>query len=1102
MKKNFKKLGVLLTTAALCVSVLPITSVSAANFSQEYTPEENVFSIGGKSYILLDSEGEGADREYLILSKDFTGPRYWGVLADDAANAYNRYKQTFDVSGTDTNHVGYWLNTEYLNNQLPTSGALKMADYIPMSAWNTEAGCADDCKNDYVVNAKVVLPSKTELTKYESKIGYHDASEQAFWWTRTPWKPSWAPDKADKGAIVVVAITFESNKQRGNFRRSNGLKGDVRPMFRLNNDFFDDMAIDLMSAGENVLDMIRNNYTDEQLSDIYSSEALKWLRGGLGEEDKPVLDLVTLEGTGDTTTIMNTNAVLGTNAVSVKYQWQTSTDGTTFTDISGATENQLYITSAYASRNGEVGNAVTRYLRVKATPVSQSGILGDAVYSDVKQMPCGIGPTAQTWAKLGSDGKRTPKVGLAVTDEKYIFNLAEAADGEGKKFILVNNEADGSYFVMGYDIYSKRVAFDANTAVSKRQKYDPTVATNIGYYIENELWKGGTVGSERVITLDLPQAIKDHAVLKTWRTEKGNNNNNAKSDYAFDAYVTLLSATEWEQYKDIIGVNDNADKTVKDWWLRSPLGLYETAGASDEGARGILCFRPTAAGINMASVEPGWAGMAIRPVMYLNKDFFKDVKIDVYSVGSVVKSIMTTAYTEQELARAGYTSSELNILYDRVDRPEITFVSISGEKLFGGRVIESAVTFDEKTASVRYQWQESADGTSFANIANANEESFKITNQGGKYVRLAVTPVNADGVSGDTAYSNALKIEAALAKMTKQFINDSGKVKATTDAADMFTVGSRKFIMLDANDSGEFFVMTYDAYGKSVFDPQNTQKYDIEDPTNIAYYVNNTVLNGTDSNYPLLSDMIKNHLVEKIWKVEPGTAAGNTPYESSFESKLALISATEYMKYADKIGVVDEMAGAWATRTAGTTWTAADYNNALCFVGGRAEEWDNDTGSFFTRPVMYLDKDFFLDAKIPAAELGANVIEIMKRVYTPAELKTVYSKNDLNVYFGISDFEIKNTSAVKEGNAWKVTADAVSASADPVNVLLIAAVYDETGEILKGIASEAVEISGDLINKTLTVGASDINEKDIIKVMLWDSWKTIVPLCDEAVINR
>ena len=817
-------------------------------------------------------------------------------------------------------------------------------------------------------------------------------------------------------------------------------------------------------------------------------------------EDVPVIDSVTLDGTGNTTTTMTANAVLGTNAASVNYQWQISTDGQNFSDIAGATQNELYITSAYASRDGEVGSELTRYLRVKATPVAEDGVtLGEAVYSDAKQMPNSLGPKSTEYKDKSS------KVGLAQTDEKYIFTLSDTAEGEGSKFILINNEDDGSYFVMGYDIYSNYIKFDGNSDGTKRQKYDPTVATNIGYYVENELWKGGTVGEERVVTLDLPQSVKDHAILKTWRTEKGINNNNAPSDYAFDAYVTLLSATEWEQYKDIIGVNDNDGKS---WWLRTALGKWETASADDNGARNVLGFRPNepSAGLKMASADPNWAGPAIRPVMYLDNDFFTDVKIDVYTVGSAVKSVMTTAYTEEELEKAGYTLQELNVLYDRVEieRPAITSVSISGENLFAGQILTSEVLYDEKTASVRYQWQESSDGSIFTNISNANGAEFEIGAQGGKYVRLAATPVSAEGVSGDTVYSNALLIEPALSKMDNRIINDSGKIKTTTDAADIFTVGSRKFIMLDSNDSGEFFVMTYDAYGRSPFDPNNTQKYDIEDENNIGYYVNNTVLNGTAADYPILSDVIKSHMVDKVWRTEPGTWAGDIPSEYSFNSKISLISATEYMEYADKIGLVDEMPGVWATRTAGTYWDNGDksYSNVICFAGGKAAEWDNDTGSYYVRPVMYLDRSFFLDAKLPADMLGANVIEIMKNVYTPAELKTVYSKEDLNIYFGISDYELQNAEAVREGNSWEVTADVVSSSDADTNALFIAAVYDETGETLKGISSDGVTITNGLINKTVVVNAENANDTDIVKIMLWDSWRTIVPLCEQAIITQ
>ena len=103
------------------------------------------------------------------------------------------------------------------------------------------------------------------------------------------------------------------------------------------------------------------------------------------------------------------------------------------------------------------------------------------------------------------------------------------------------------------------------------------------------------------------------------------------------------------------------------------------------------------------------------------------------------------------------------------------------------------------------------------------------------------------------------------------------------------------------------------------------------------------------------------------------------------------------------------------------------------------------------------------------------------------------------MYFGISDFSITSAEiTASASNSKTVKAVVKSDSSESVNALLIAAVYDSTGETLKGITAENITtVPGGSVDKTIEVKAAAA-DGDIVKVMLWDGWENIVPLCNDV----
>lgn len=1114
MKTSVKRISTAALAAALCVSIVPQKPAYAA-FAGENTPAENVFSIGGKNFILLDSEGEGAERKYLILSKDFCGDKYYNLEDSTGGGAsWNKWEQVFYVDESQPNSIGYWLNSTYLNSELPESGSSKMADYIPTMDWATEGGCSTLCPEDYTVTAKIVVPSVTELTKYESKIGYKDACTSGFWWTRSAWKPSWTATNDDKHAIRVVLNT-------GAFNRRGGAKGNVRPIFWLNNDFFDDMAIDLMNAGDNIVEMIKTNYTDEQLSDIYSADVISWLRGG--EVQKPVASNVKINGLLETTETITAeydlDALGDESKTSVKWEISTETGRGTgeygeWTNVgTGASlvlKNNMVTTlntTEYTTDGNKAYDGTTLKkvkIRAKVTPVSADGVSGDAAYSEEYMTEPALGPLDRAFPV-------DPKLDTA--PDTNVFEV------DGTKFILLDTytkNGERSYFVISRNAHGKRaidsvanwnVGGDNIFSVDDRKPDKAMSEKHMAYWL-NSSEEGGFLNDATENTL--PVGIKEYIDKNhVWKTESTLNGSNVQTgDYAFTAGITLLSAREFQKYSDKIGYGD----TGSEWWLR-------TGYARERGKNMVV-----KASKDVERTIGSYAN-DVRPVFYLKDGFFKNVKVNVYNIGDSVKALMKANYSEEELKAAGYSSAELNVLYDRtqIEKPVISAVGIdgTGETLTD---LTANVTYGEfaDESKTQYQWQLSTDGTSFSDIAastasGATAAAITVNNSIAsypkrflntypeynitRYVRVKATPISSEGIVGDAVYSEAFKMPAAAGPISYRSSDAGTRMPDYSSEDDIFTVGDRKFILLDTNENGEFLALAAESYGTTAYDSDKTQKYDPTDKNNIGYYVSNTV-------FPAMPSAVRENALLKKWKTEAGNINGNAPTDYYVEEKAVLISLSEIEKYAEKIGMKDS-GGVWGTRTPEGHWFKSNdvakeavitmNVNATPAIGG----WGADYGSFGTRPLVWLDRSFFTDAKIGVSDLGANVREAMKEIYTVEELQSMYTNAELNIYFGIGEFVIKDAQiTATSGNDSTVNVTVKSYQPEAQEVLMIASVYDAEGKVLKGMSSVSFEAAAGVDTaQDIIVTNTNPADGDIIKIMLWSDWEQIVPLCSPVLAN-
>ena len=240
-----------------------------------------------------------------------------------------------------------------------------------------------------------------------------------------------------------------------------------------------------------------------------------------------------------------------------------------------------------------------------------------------------------------------------ITPEQNLFYIEGYPN---KKFIVLDCDSSG-FLILANEIYGT-ASFDSDNM----QKFDVNKQNNIAYYLNNDFLKDDNF---------LPPEIVPYIDYKrVWKTEGGNDSGACPKSYDTVCGVSLLSYTEFLKYYGKIGLFDDAARV--NWWLRSPLGgdlkaLVVSGGTyTDEG--------------KLKSANASLA-MGVRPLFWVNKNFFADVKVNISQMGenikkSIVKNISAqflkdgkAQYNDYELKRMGYNIKGVPGEYVKFDFP-------------------------------------------------------------------------------------------------------------------------------------------------------------------------------------------------------------------------------------------------------------------------------------------------------------------------------------------------------------------------------------------------------------------------------------------------
>ena len=246
-------------------------------------------------------------------------------------------------------------------------------------------------------------------------------------------------------------------------------------------------------------------------------------------------------------------------------------------------------------------------------------------------------------------------------------------------------------------------------------------------------------------------------------------------------------------------------------------------------------------------------------------------------------------------------------------------------------------------------------------------------------------------------------------------------------AGRIFAAGGKRFIIANAYDDENdgFYVVTEDVYGSQrVFDASTplTNKFDPNNQTNVAYFLNNDFLTSGNDGAKLPQDIIDYINTDHTWWTSAfSTTTNGTTYVRGTDDYpvtggIALMGVYDYGKYLDKVG--------WGVPSDSRMWWLRDQrstdggNNVdpsvfgVCahtdFGANTAVAIDANVSNYkgpadisgnnkcYIRPTFFLKKDFFRNVKLNVNEIGADVRNMLADFYTIEEMRQAgYSDSEL-----------------------------------------------------------------------------------------------------------
>lgn len=628
-------------------------------------------------------------------------------------------------------------------------------------------------------------------------------------------------------------------------------------------------------------------------------------------------------------------------------------------------------------------------------------------------------------------------IGTATNAAAYSFTVTGTKGSDSSKTVtnkltILDRDADGNYLVIkaesenNYPFYGKHGNLEneygnitteleemKNKATTKSSDfhYDPTNVYSIAWGVNcNNYWQilnNGVGGSNPI-----PKEMREYLIEKTWDIEPETVRGLSTETYEslsedlkteYDAWLanrdnekrTVTAKVVIPSASELVKYGDKIDFGTSKWdgGMTRTLGAKATYVAEttvDEVTTPAHityenCYYNLNTNNRVTYMVGVGSHVAPHIMFWLDKDFFKNYKVDLTSIGDEAKK-QINQYTANQLTSL-YTDSELETLGYTVDQNMKGFGTYS--------------TIDHSKAVTSTK----------ALPAATNNATYSFTVKG-------------------TKHSTQTPTEAKLTILDRDDDGNYLVIKSTDETQYPFYGKASYDANLYGSNKSDFDAMLDKATTKS-----SDFHYDPEISNSVAAGVNNFtdqwgVLNNGVGGARALPKEIQQYMVEKTWDIEPeyvdglSTATYNSLSEElkaeydawlanrdnemrTVTAKVVIPSASELVAYGDKI---DFNTSAWdggMTRTlaAKATYVAAtetaeahiEYANLRYNYNGGNRQVYSPLASYAEQPhiMFWLDKDFFKKYDVEIDDTLGDVAKKQITQYDLEDIQDLYTFGEL-----------------------------------------------------------------------------------------------------------
>ncbi|MBQ3426654.1 MAG: hypothetical protein IJH37_05845 [Clostridia bacterium] len=746
-----KLISTISATAMVLIAAAPLANVAYANSS--VNDSAYVFTVANNAssntfryrFVMLDTDSESeASRFFVIASANY-----------GAGPIHKAGDNSFSWDPTDADTLSGYLNQTWFNldgnaattTVLPTgtgsSAAIytlipEVKSYIDQNhEWAMPGYDGLTAVEKTTMTCPITVLSRDEHETHKEKIGF--VGDTAANHSNQNWLLR-SPQKTDLSAGLYIS------KDTGN-RGSASITGTYRfrPCFWLGVDFFKNVKLDLANTGEEVIETLKENYTRDELEAAgYTEDELNSIYVTV---DDDLYMPVSAGGTAKPGYALTAEHDTPEAGVEATYQWQQAdSENGTYTNISGATD------AVFTLRNAQAGKYVRAQLRLTT---DNGAVIGPATVSNA----IFVGDALMPGAADNTNG------GQEAINLTYLLTVAADDSGMGetvRSYFLLDDSGEGdAKFLL---IEAAAVARLENNATqgmlytdeTQNNKFDPDLEGNLAYWLKHTYAEGDATASEPVskilnqnslVPAFIPYLDKEHE----WLTEGCPASLTCPDDYVVKAPAAILSKAELLEYRDRFGWAEGLD------WESGTADFEMLRTPRENNVKVRLIWRTNdnngaavGGGIIANSVDSG-TGAMIRPVFWLSEDVFRNVKLDVKTMGDGVKEMLLDTYSKSEL-KPLYSESELAVIgYESVS---VSDVSIQGIPAVGDTLsvdYKYSNSNAEAPESVNIEWLFSdTENGQYSIIPDAEGKTYTVGDEYiNKYITVKVTPLDTHGNEGD-----------------------------------------------------------------------------------------------------------------------------------------------------------------------------------------------------------------------------------------------------------------------------------------------------------------------------------------------------------------